>query len=79
MEGCPVAKIISAFADNHGQIHPTAEQAVVADLTNVLGRIGSEAGITSGLAQLILKKRREIERCFADFDAIATQEASDVG
>jgi len=66
-----MAKMVQAFADNNGQIHASAEYAIIADLTNILGRVGAEAGITQGLAQLILKKRSDIERAFADFDAIS--------
>lgn len=74
-----MARIITAFADNNSQIHTSAEQATLADLAAVLGRIGAESGITGGLAKLILEKRREIERVFADFDTISAQEASHVG
>jgi 3-methyladenine DNA glycosylase Tag len=69
-----MAKVVQAFADNSGQIHSSAEYAIIADLSNILGRVGAEAGITQGLAQLILKKRPEIERAFADFDAISTHQ-----
>jgi len=72
-----MAKAVQAYADDTGQIHASAENAILADLTNILGRVGAEGGITQGLAHLILKKRPEIERVFADLDAIsADQEGS---
>lgn len=65
-----VAKVATAFADNQGKLHSTAEAAVLADLSVILGRIGAESGITSGLAKCIIEKRAEIEAVFADFDAM---------
>lgn len=63
-----MAKPATAFADNHGKLHATAEAAVLADLQAILGRIGAEGGLTAGLAQLVLEKRPEIETVFAELD-----------
>lgn len=63
-----MAKITHAFADNRGALHLTAEAAVLADLTVILGRIGAESALTAGLAQRILEKRSEIEALFQEFD-----------
>lgn len=65
-----MAKVATAFADNKGNLHPTAEAAVLADLTMILGRIGAESALTAGLAQRIIEKRHEIEAAFADLDAM---------
>ena len=65
-----MAKTAQAYADNRGSLHPTAEAAVLADLSAIIGRIGSESGLTSGLAKCILEKRGEIEQAFADLDAM---------
>jgi len=63
-----MAKVANAYADNCGVLHTTPHDAAVADLTTVLGRIGAEAGITAGLARMIIEKRPEIETVFADLD-----------
>lgn len=74
-----MAKVVTAFADNTGAIHASPLDAILVDLSAVLGRIGAEAGITTGVARLILEKRVEIERIFADFDAMdAHQDNADV-
>lgn len=74
-----MAKIVTAYADNTGAIHASPLDAILVDLSAVLGRIGAEAGITPGLARLILEKRPEIEQIFADFDAMdAHQDAAHV-
>ena len=66
-----MAKIAIAYSDNQGKLYPLPEQAVLADLTVILGRIGAESGITSGLAQRIIEKRAEIEAVFADLDKMS--------
>lgn len=71
-----MARISIAYADNRGQLHASAEQAVLSDLTAILGRIGAESGITSGIAKCLLEKRAEVEQAFADHDAMIAQDAS---
>lgn len=66
-----MAKIIEAYADNNGALHQTPHDAAVADLTTVLGRIGAEAGITAGLARMIIEKRPDIEAVFSDLDLMS--------
>lgn len=65
-----MAKIMPAFMDIAGQVHASAEAAVLSDLAAALGRTTADSGITGGLAKLILDKRAEIERAFADLDAM---------
>lgn len=65
-----VARVATAFFDNRGNMHPTAEAAVLADLTVILGRIGAESALTAGLAQRIMEKRAEIEAVFSELDAM---------
>jgi len=66
-----MAKSIEAFVDNRGNLHLTLTSAVVADLGEVLGRVGDEGGLTEGVARLILSKRVEIERSFAELDNLS--------
>lgn len=62
----------TAYRDNKGSLHATPERATLADLANVLGRVGEEGGMTAGVAKLILEKREEIERVFAEHDEMLT-------
>ncbi|NYF32623.1 hypothetical protein [Sphingopyxis sp. JAI108] len=66
----------TAYRDDKGSLHPTPERATLADLAHVLGRVGEEGGMTAGVAKLILEKREEIERVFAEHDAMLTARAS---
>lgn len=68
-----MAKIALCFADNSGVSHDTPEAATIADTALVLGRLSTDSGIAGGVAKLIFEKRAEIERAFADFDAIAAE------
>ncbi len=57
-----------AFRDSKGGLHASLEKATLEDLAGVLGRVGEEGGMTAGVAKLILDKRVEIERIFAEHD-----------
>jgi hypothetical protein len=65
-----MAKPIEAFRDERGNLYTSPELAIVADIAAALGRVGDEGGLTSGVARLILDKRREIEQAFADLDRL---------
>lgn len=65
-----MVKVVTAYEDGSGVLHSTPEGATLAELTKVLGRIGAESGLTSGLAKVILDKRNEIERIFLDLDTM---------
>lgn len=68
-----MASVVSAFADNSGTLHTSPLDAVLADISMILGRIGNDAGMTAGIARIIVEKRSEIEAAFADFDAMRIQ------
>jgi len=65
-----MARVIEAYRDERGNLHHNATSAIVADIAAALGRVGDEGGLTNGVAKLIIEKRREIEKAFADFDAL---------
>jgi hypothetical protein len=65
-----MAQVIQAFQDERGHLHDSPDTAVVADIAAALGRVGDEGGLTNGVAKLILEKRQEIEKAFADLDAL---------
>ncbi|HEU4652245.1 MAG TPA: hypothetical protein VFS49_12600 [Croceibacterium sp.] len=65
-----MAKAIEAYQDERGNLHDSPTSAIIADIAAALGRVGDEGGLTNGVAKLILEKRSEIERAFADFDSL---------
>lgn len=63
-----------AFFDNRGQFFKTPEDATVSDLSALLGRIGDGDSLAPGIATMLLEKRREIEKIFADHDAMRDED-----
>lgn len=59
-----------AYRDSKGSLHTNPEKATLEDLAAVLGRVGDEGGMTSGVARMIFDKRQEIERVFGEHDAM---------
>jgi hypothetical protein len=49
-----------AYRDAKGRLHSSLEKATLEDLVAVLGRVGDEGGMTSGVARMIFDKRSEI-------------------
>lgn len=70
-----MAKSIEAYVDNRGHLHMTPKSAVIGDIAAALGRVGDEGGLTEGVARLILEKRAEIEKAFADLDTMDERES----
>lgn len=69
-----MAKMGTAFFDNKGQFHKTPEEATVADLASLLGKIGDGESLAPGIAYILLEKRADIEALFADYDSMKQEE-----
>jgi hypothetical protein len=65
-----MARECTAYRDAKGGLHSSPEKATLEDLASVLGRVGDEAGMTGGVARMIFDKRGDIERVFAEHDAM---------
>lgn len=68
-----MARVTPSYEDNKGELHRSPENATIADLATILGRMGDDGGMAAGVARLILEKRREIEAAFADYDEMLRQ------
>lgn len=64
-----------AYRDSKGGLHSSLEKARLEDLAAVLGRVGDKGGMTSGVARMIFDKRAEIDRVFAEYDALLASAA----
>ncbi|WP_435417825.1 hypothetical protein WAB17_13300 [Parerythrobacter aurantius] len=69
-----MARVGTAFFDNRGNFHKTPEEATVADLAALLGKIGDGESLAPGIAYMLLERRAEIEALFADYDAMKLKE-----
>lgn len=74
-----MAKTGTCFIDNAGKAHTTPEEAVLADISALIGtkgRDGQAAGMAPGIAKLILENRAEIEASFRELDAMTAPQPS---
>ncbi len=58
------------YFDGKGVFFKHPEEATISDLAGVLGRVGEGDSLASGIAKILLEKRREVEHIFADHDAM---------
>jgi hypothetical protein len=72
-----MAKAVEAYRDERGNLHDNAVNAVLSDLAAALGRVGDEGGLTPGVARLVLEKRADIERAFADLDHLIAKKGDE--
>lgn len=66
------------FFDTRGQYFKSPEDATLSDLASLLGRVGEGDSLAPGIAKILLLKRRDVEKIFADHDAMMNvQSAND--
>lgn len=58
------------YFDRKGQFFKTGREATASDLAGLLGQIGEGESLAPGIAQTLIDKRAEIERLFAEHDAM---------
>jgi hypothetical protein len=58
----------TAYFDSKGHYFKTPEEATLSDLAGLLGRVGEGESLAPGIAYIMLQKREEIEKIFADHD-----------
>lgn len=69
----------TGYFDSKGQYFRTPSEATISDLAGLLGRVGEGESLAPGIAHMILEKRTEIERIFADHDAMLEVQATAAG
>ncbi len=77
-----VAKKGTGYFDRKGQFFKSARDATASDLAALLGQIGDGESLAPGIAQMMLERRAEIERLFADHDTMMAEdqvEGDDLG
>ena len=65
-----MAKRGEGYFDSKGGYFKTPEEATASDLASALGRIGEGDSLAPGLAKVLLEKRGDIERIYAEHDAM---------
>lgn len=64
----------TGFFDRKGHFFKSAEAATESDLAGLLGQIGEGESLAPGIAHMLLQRRAEIERLFAEHDAMVAEE-----
>lgn len=75
-----MAKKGTGYFDRKGNFFRKAREATESDLAAILGQIGDGESLAPGIAHMLLERRADIERLFAEHDEmVAEEEASMVG
>ena len=64
----------TGYFDRKGQFFKTADAATESDLAALLGQIGEGESLAPGIAHTLIERREEIERLFAEHDAMVAEE-----
>ncbi len=70
-----MAEAGQGYFDSKGQYFKTANEATISDLSALLGRVGDGESLALGIATNLLEKRSDIERIFAEHDAMGCLDA----
>lgn len=62
------------YFDSRGHFFKTPEEATVSDLAALLGRIGEGDSLAPGIASLLLDRRIDLERIFAEHDELKVEQ-----
>lgn len=65
----------TGYFDDRGNFYKTPEAATLSDLERLLGKIGDGDSLAPGIAHLLLERRAEIERIFAEYDVMIDHRA----
>ncbi|MEL6878722.1 MAG: hypothetical protein AAGL68_11590 [Pseudomonadota bacterium] len=69
-----MAKQGTGFFDSKGQYYRSPEEATVSDIAALLGQIGDGESLAPGIANTLLSRRADIERLFAEHDAMLIEQ-----
>jgi hypothetical protein len=64
------------FFDSRGHFFKTPEEATLSDLALMLGRIGEGDSLAPGIATMLLERRAELDRIFAEHDELKREQAA---
>ena len=67
----------TGYFDSKGHFFKTGREATESDLAALLGQIGDGESLAPGIAHMLLEQREDIERLFAEHDAMLAQEDVD--
>lgn len=72
-----MAKRGTGYFDRKGSFFKTPREATASDIAALLGQIGDGESLAPGIAQTLIERRGDIERLFAEHDAMLAEEQAD--
>lgn len=66
----------TGFFDRKGNFFKSPRDATISDLAGLLGQVGEGESLAPGIAHMLLERRADIERLFAEHDAMLAEEAA---
>lgn len=64
------------FFDSKGHFFKSPEEATVSDIAALLGKVGEGESLAPGIAYILLRRREDLERLFAEHDAMMADYAA---
>ena len=64
------------FFDGKGHFHKSPEDATVSDIAALLGKVGDGESLAPGIAHILLRRREDLEKLFAEHDAMMADYAA---
>lgn len=64
------------FFDSKGHFFKSPEEATISDIAALLGKVGDGESLAPGIAHILLNRREDIERLFAEHDQMMADYAA---
>lgn len=64
----------TGYFDRKGHFFKNAKDATASDLAAILGQIGDGESLAPGIAHLLIERRADIERLFAEHDTMLAED-----
>lgn len=64
------------FFDSKGHFFKSPEDATVSDIAALLGKVGEGESLAPGIAHILLRRREELEKLFAEHDQMMADYAA---
>jgi hypothetical protein len=64
------------FFDTKGHFFKSPEEATVSDIAALLGKVGEGESLAPGIAHILLRRREELEKLFAEHDQMMADYAA---
>lgn len=64
------------FFDSKGHFFKSPDEATISDLAGLLGKVGDGESLAPGIAQILLRRREDLEKLFDEHDAMMADYAA---